>query len=190
LRWIVGWKRRGAAAIVTGAGAFGSIVQPERRMNADFLRRRARVALLLCLATGCYRYVPLTPGAAPPPRDAEVRFGLTQAGAAALTPVLGRGTIAVEGRVAAVTDTAYVVSMSATLKPAENGNDRTVWAGEMVSIPRASIASAESRTLDRGRTATLFGVGAVAAAIVVKLVVHTLGSGGSGGDTGGTVVTP
>jgi len=96
----------------------------------------------------------------------------------------------VEGRVAAVTDTAYVVSMSATLKPAENGNDRTVWAGEMVSIPRASIASAESRTLDRGRTATLFGVGAVAAAIVVKLVVHTLGSGGSGGDTGGTVVTP
>jgi len=157
-------------------------------MTADFLRRRTRVALLLCLATGCYRYVPLTPGATP--RDAEVRFGLTQAGAAALTPILGRGTIAVEGRVAAVTDTAYVVSMSATLKPAENGNDRTVWAGEMVSIPRASIASAESRTLDRGRTTTLFGVGAVAAAIVVKLVVHTLGSGGSGGDTGGTVVTP
>jgi hypothetical protein len=60
----------------------------------------------------------------------------------------------------------------------------------MVTIPRQSIARADNRTLDRGRTAGVFAASAVAAAIVVKLVVHTLGSGGSGGDTGGTVVTP
>ena len=159
-------------------------------MNADFLRKEIRVALLLCLATGCYRYVALP---AAPARDADVRFQLTPAGSASLTPVLGRGTMAVEGRVAALTDTAYVLAVSATLKPTEDGNNsaaRTVWAGEMVTIPRASVASAENRTLDRGHTAGIFAVSAVAAAIVVKLVVHTLGSGGSGGDTGGAVVTP
>jgi len=161
-------------------------------MNIDSLRNPARVAsLILGFATGCYQYVPMSPGAPVP--NAEVRFALTPAGAASLTPVLGRGTVAVEGRVATVTDTAYVLAVSATLKPNEGGTAstaRTVWAGEMVNIPRASIASTDSRTLDRGRTATIFGVGAVAGAIVLKLVVHTLGSGGSGGDTGGTVVTP
>ena len=161
-------------------------------MNAAFLRKQTRVALLtlLWLATGCYRYTPL-PGAPAP--EAEVRLRLTQAGSASLAPVLGRGTVAVEGRVAAVTDTAYVLAVSATLKPSETSNvsdARTVWAGEMVNIPRASVASADNRTLDRGHTATVFGVSAVAAAILVKLVVHTLGSGGSGGDAGGTIVTP
>ena len=160
-------------------------------MNINFVRKQTRVALLFCLATGCYRYVPLASGTFA--ADTEVRFGLTPAGSASLAPVLGRGTVAVEGRVAGVTDTAYVVAMSATLKPTEDGTvstARTVWAGEMVSIPRASVATTESRTLDRGRTAAVFAATSVAAAIIVKLVVHTLGSGGSGGDTGGTVVTP
>jgi hypothetical protein len=158
-------------------------------MNANFFWKPTRFAVVLCLAAGCYRYVP--PPVAPA-RDAEVRFQLTPAGSTSLTPVLGRGTVAVEGRVAAVTDTAYVLAVSATLKPSEDGNNsaRTVWAGEMVTIPRQSIARADNRTLDRGRTAGVIAASAVAAAIVVKLVVHTLGSGGSGGDTGGTVVTP
>jgi len=118
---------------------------------------------------------------------------LTQAGSASLAPVLGRGTVAVEGRVAIATDTSYVLAVAATLKPVDDGTastSRTVWAGESVSVPRNAIASTEGRTLDRGRTTTLLTAGAVAAALAVKLIVHTLGSGGGGGDTGGTVVTP
>jgi hypothetical protein len=153
--------------------------------------KQTRVSLVLCIATACYRYAPTTTGAPTP--GAQVRFALTQAGSASLAPVLGRGTVAVEGRVALVSDTSYVLAVAATLKPVEDGTtstSRTVWAGETVSIPRAAVAGVEGRTLDRGRTTTLLSAGAAAAAIAVKLIVHGLGSGGSSGDTGGTVVTP
>ena len=160
-------------------------------MNPAFRFAQIPVALLLCLATGCYRYTPTTAGAPAP--GAEVRLALTQAGSASLAPVLGRGTVAVEGRVAIATDTSYVLAVAATLKPVDDGTastSRTVWAGESVSVPRTAVASTEGRTLDRARTTTLLTAGAVAAALAVKLIVHTLGSGGGGGDTGGTVVTP
>ena len=110
-----------------------------------------------------------------------------------MAPVLGRGTVAAEGRLSSVTDVAYVLAVSATLKASDDGTvdtTRTVWAGESVTIPRSAVAGIQARTLNRSRTATAFGVGAIVTAIAVKLIVHAAGSGGSGGDTGGTVVTP
>lgn len=148
-------------------------------------------ALPACLANGCYRYAPLD--SSPPVVGSELRLSLTTGGMSTLAPVLGRGTIAAEGRLSSVTDAAYVLAVSATLKLTDDGavdTTRTVWAGESVTVPRSAVAGVQARTLNRSRTAAAFGVGAIVAAIAVKLIVHAAGSGGSGGDTGGTVVTP
>ncbi len=114
---------------------------------------------------GCYRYTPVHSVPAP---GVVVRLVLTPAGALALTPTLGVGTIAVEGMVIGATDTAYVVAMSGTRK----GDDAqvVVWAGEHVIIPRTAVDHTEERALDRRRTMTAAGV-VLLAAIAVKLIV-------------------
>src|SRR5512138_776030 len=100
--------------------------------------RRARLAIVLLLPA-CYRYT--ADGAtASAPAGADARLVLTPAGAATLAPILGRETTAVEGRVMSRSDSAYVVSVSATLKRVQDaGSDsalsRTSWAGESVTIP-------------------------------------------------------
>src|ERR1051325_11409197 len=99
----------------------------------DALRRtraHAVVVSLLSAASGCYRYTAVSPGTVAAPSD--VRMTLTSAGAAALVPVLGRSTAAVEGRVLRGTDSIYVIAVSSTLKRDEDDSTslvRTVWAG-------------------------------------------------------------
>lgn len=155
--------------------------------------RRARLAIVLLLPA-CYRYT--ADGAtASAPAGADARLVLTPAGAATLAPILGRETTAVEGRVMSRSDSAYVVSVSATLKRVQGaGSDsalsRTAWAGESVTIPRAAVAGTERRSLDSRRTAVAATVFAAVAVAAVRMIVHSVGSSGGGGDTGGPVVTP
>jgi hypothetical protein len=153
--------------------------------------RRLPLAAVLVLSA-CYQYVPS--GTAAAPMGSEVRLVLSQAGASALVPILGRETIAVEGRVSSLTDNSYVVAVSGTLKrgPSLDGVSavsRTTWAGEAVTIPRAAVASVEQRSLEPRRTGFAVVVGAALTFAAVRLITHAIGSSG-GGTEGGTVISP
>lgn len=149
-------------------------------------------AASLLLLAACYRYVPSTRDALAP--GAEVRLSLTPEGTSRLVPVLGNQTTAVEGRVLAASDTAYVLSLSGTLKTlGSNGSStlsRTIWAGDSVAIPGVVVGGVERRLLDSKRTTVLAIVGAAAATATVRVLVHALGGKSSGGSDGGGVITP
>jgi len=156
------------------------------------MMRRRRLAAVLMLS-GCYRYVP-TSANAPIAAGSEVRLTLTPAGAATLTPILGRDNRAVEGHVSAVTDAAYVVAVSGILKREQGSGGefsltRTTWGGESVSIPRAALEGVELRSLDARKTGFVAVLGTALAIVAVKLVTHVIGSSGSDAD-GGTVISP
>ena len=150
--------------------------------------RMVRVAAII-LSTACYRYSPVIEPTVSP--GAHVRFAIEQQGTPALRSVLGDETIGVEGLVVAATDSAYALSVEATLKRGAVANvpRRLVWAGESVLIPRASVTQVERRSLDRKRTTRAIALATVVAVVTVKLIVSTIGSS-SGGDDGGVIVTP
>ena len=152
--------------------------------------RRVRLAALL-LFCACYRYTPQTGAAVPLGKD--LRLTLTTSGAATLIPILGRETVAVEGRVMSLSDSGYVVAVSGTLKRGLGSSgettSRTPWVGESVTIPRAAVAGVELRSLDAGRTGLTSALIVVAAVATVRIIVHAIGSSGGPAD-GGTVVTP
>jgi hypothetical protein len=153
--------------------------------------RRLSLAAVGVLSA-CYQYVPS--GTTVAPVGSEVRLVLTSAGASALVPILGRETTAVDGRVSSLTDDRYVVAVSGTLRrePSLDGVSavsRTTWAGEVVTIPRAAVASVEQRSLEPRRTGFAVVVGAALAFATVRLITHAIGSSGGGTD-GGTVISP
>lgn len=144
------------------------------------MARSAATGCFLLLGA-CYRYTPTTDAAA---AGSDVRIHLTAAGAAGLTPVLGAGTTSVTGRVVSVTDSDVILLVSETGR----GESRVSWGGERITLPRSALASAELRSLDRGRTIGVAAIG-VGAAGVIALVVNAISSR-SGGDGDGTVVIP
>jgi hypothetical protein len=163
--------------------AFCAIFPPMTRLLAA-------IALPL-LAGGCYQYVTIGPSSAAPTYD--VRLTLTAAGASSLAPTLGRSTTGVEGRILGVTDSAYRLAVSSTLKPdAEDPTSvtRMVWAGESVSIPRITVAGVEQRSLDHRRTAMAIGAATVLGILAAKLIVHGIGSSGGESGDGTSVITP
>jgi len=152
---------------------------------------RLRIALVLPVLAGCYRYAAIEPTSVAPTTD--VRLNLTAAGASALLPTLGRSTAAVEGKILRVTDSSYVLGVSSTLKRAEDDETsftRTVWAGESVSIPRNAVAGVELRSLDRRRTIVAASLVTVLGVLAAEVIVHGIGSGGGSIPDGPPVVTP
>jgi hypothetical protein len=144
---------------------------------------------MVLLLAACYRYVPtteplLTPGV-------HARFALAEPNGA-LRSILGAETIGVEGKVVSTSDSAYRLSVAATVKPGIAGGlpRRTVWGGDSVAIPRTAVGIIELRSLDRGRTARVIAIGAVATVIAMRLIVTTVGSSGGGGGDGGGVIPP
>lgn len=154
------------------------------------MTRRATALGLVLFAGGCYRYSAI--GANDAAASSDVRLNLTEAGSLALVSTLGASTAAAEGRIVRVTDSAYVLAVSSTLKRTEDPTSmtRTVWAGESVSIPRTAVAGVEQRSLDRRRTAVAASVATVLGVLAAKLIVHGVGSSGSDSGTGTPVVTP
>jgi hypothetical protein len=122
--------------------------------------------LALTPFSACYRYVPVTNG------DLTVggayRGHLTPEGSQAVAPIVGADVHRFDGRIVSILDTAYLVSMSATLKRSEQRP--TIWTGEQLVIPRAAVNRFELRELDRPRTAraaALYAVGAVAVGVLI-----------------------
>jgi hypothetical protein len=140
------------------------------------------------LLSACYRYTsaPVTtiaPGS-------HVRLGLLPTPDGQLARVLGSETTGLEGRVVSESDSAWTVSVASTLKRREPiPANRTIWAGEEVSIPRAAVSRVELRSLDRKKTTRLIVLGAVGTVVLARLVV-LVGSIGSGDDGGGPIVIP
>jgi hypothetical protein len=135
----------------------------------------------LCLAVvaACYNYVPLANGA-PPPIGSEFRAQLTEEGSTSLAPILGPQVAMVEGRVSDANDSAYVVSVSATMSRAQR---QTFWTGESVTLPRATVQTMEARTLNRRKTWLIAAVGVIGGVLTAQ--IFGLGGSASGGDGGG-----
>ena len=141
--------------------------------------RRLRIAgipvLALTLFSACYRYVPAS--------SADVTVGnayrghFTPEGSQRVATIVGENVERFDGRIVSVLDTAYLVSMSATLKRAEQRP--TIWTGEQLVIPRSAVNRFELRQLDRPKTmraAALYTGGIVLIGVLV-FSIKSLASG-------------
>lgn len=129
-------------------------------LRGRLLRATAIPVLALNLLGACYRYVPaagdLIVGGA-------YRGHLSPEGSTQVARIIGEDVGRFDGRILTVSDTAYLVAMSATLK--RNDERATVWTGEQLVIPRTAVNRFELRELDRRRTvraAALYAVGIAA----------------------------
>ena len=144
-------------------------------LRARALRATGIPVLVLTLFSACYRYVPA------PTSDLIVggayRGHLTDDGSRRVAPLVGENVVRFDGRIVTVLDTAYLVSMSATLKRSEERP--TIWTGEQLMIPRAAVNRFELRQLDKGRTmraAALYG-GGIAVIGILIFSIQSLASG-------------
>jgi hypothetical protein len=146
------------------------------------LRASGIPVLALTLFTACYRYVPVTTSDLMP--GGAYRGHLTDEGSRSVAPLVGENVLLFDGRLITVLDTAYLVSMSATLKRTEARP--LVWSGEQLAIPRSAVNRFEMRELDRSRTmraAALYSLGLLGVGVLI-FSVKSLVSGS------GSVVTP
>jgi hypothetical protein len=119
------------------------------------------------VSSGCFRYLPVSPGNAPPVGE-EVRARLSEGGLGKLAPEIReqqRGSV-LEGEVVEADGSALVlaVSLDADGGPQRAGRDLR----QRVVIPVADVVELELRQLDKKRTvvvlggaATLFGAFAI-----------------------------
>ncbi len=149
------------------------------------LRRKGlcvSLAVMLAMASGCYRFTPIEGSAPEPGRD--VRLSLTDEGSVRLAPMIGPRIGAIDGRVLVSTDTALVLGVQAVVAQSGRSMD---WNMERLSVPRSAVSSIHTRTLDRRKTWIVAGLGVVGAlAIGEAFGLGTgfggfLGIGGSGG---------
>jgi hypothetical protein len=138
--------------------------------------------LALTLFSACYRYVPA------PNTDlivgGQYRAHLTPQGSAQVARLMGENVGRFDGRILTVSDSGYLVAMSATLK--RNDDRSTVWTGEHLIVPRDAVSSFELRELDRPRTvraAALYTLGALGIGALV-FSISGIVSGSPGGPTG------
>lgn len=148
-----------------------------------------RTSLLLAALVGvcaCYRYVPET--SPEPAVGVEYRAHLTPEGSVQLRPFLGQDVVRVDGRLVAVNDTVYEVSMGATTT--SHDPRPIIWSGELMRLPKGAVERIERRELDRRRTvraAALYTAGVVLAGSVWLSIS---GRATQTGDGGGGPIRP
>jgi hypothetical protein len=142
-----------------------------------------RTSLLLAALVGvcaCYRYVPET--SPQPTVGSEYRAHLTSEGTAQVQPILGQNVIRVDGRLLAVSDSIYELSMGATTTTLDPRP--VIWSGEVIRLPKGAVDRIERRELDRPRTvraAALYTAGVVLAGSVwLSISGRASESGGPG----------
>ena len=145
-------------------------------LRGPLLRATAIPVLALNVFAACYRYIPAT--------STDLIIGgayrghFTPEGSVNVARLLGENVEMFDGRIVTVTDTSYLVAMSATQKRADPRS--VVWAGERLMIPKNAVNKFELRELDRGRTmraALLYSLGA----ITVGALIFSISGGASGG---------
>ncbi len=138
---------------------------------------RQSVGVIVVFLAGCYVYTPLD--TVTPRSDVEVALALTDLGRVEAGHALGPSIDRVEGRVAQVSDTAYVLQVSSVR---DIRGVATKWSGETVTVPRAWVGSASTRRLSRSRTYLL--AGAFTAGAAAFIASRALGIGGPGMPSG------
>lgn len=135
------------------------------------------------IANGCYVYTPVQPV----PVSETVSFRVNDAGRVALGQSLGPAVDRIEGVVASVNDSAYVLNMRSVTY---FSGDSNAWSGERVEVGKSFVFAPAARRFSRSRTALAIGGGV--AAVVGFIVTRALLGKGSpdtedpGGGGGGT----
>src|SRR5881296_3868380 len=128
------------------------------------------------LLAACYGYAPLQ---TQPEPGAYLAVTLTDSGSETLTRYLGPNVMVVRCRYIVTSDKGLVVSVSSV---ETRSGDALSWAGETVTLPAASVASIETRRLERAQSALL--AGASVAGLVATVGAFSLMGGGSSGGSG------
>jgi hypothetical protein len=140
-------------------------------LRRRLLRATAIPVMALNLFGACYRYVPssgdLIIGGA-------YRGHLTPEGSTQVARLVGENVATFDGRILTVSDTAYLVAMSATLK--RNDERATVWTGEQLVIPKTAVNRFELRELDRRRTVRAAGLYALGIAAIGAILFSIQGA--------------
>jgi len=143
--------------------------------------RAAVLSAATSINVGCYTFAPVESSTVSPNNGATMRVHVTDAGGAALAPLVGPYAGALDGQITDRNDSALV--MSVTQLTRRNGVEES-WKGERVTIPRAGIASLQQKRFARGRTALFVG-GLVAAAAILAVSLSGAGAEGGRGTGGG-----
>ena len=147
-------------------------------LRGPILRATGVPVLALTLFGACYRYVPASSGDVI--AGGQYRGHLTAEGSQRVSRLVGENVERFDGRIVTVTDTAYLVAMSATLKRLDDR--QTVWTGEQLLIPRSAVNRFELRQLDRPRTlraAALYAVGLLAVGALIFTIKGVASQDGS-----------
>ena len=139
--------------------------------------RTRSLAPILCILCACYESVPTELGRIQP--GLKLRVSLTDMGADSLARYLGPGVETIDGRL--IDATATGVSLAVTQVSMRSGEEQ-FWKGETVVIPRSSLATVQSRRVNKLKSFLIAGASVVALA--------SLKLAGVGGNNGGTVGHP
>lgn len=127
-----------------------------------------RYSALCCGLTGCYSYVPITPGDAPPAGE-PVALEISDAGRVGLSDRFGPGLMRVEGRLTTSPVQEYALNVH---RVAFIGAPTSRWSGELVRIDRGFVGRIQQRKLSKGRTA--FAVGVVVLSVAAVFITADL----------------
>ena len=125
-----------------------------------------RVASLLCvvlLATACYSYTRIQPGAVQP--GVDVRARISAAAGEQIAPLLGTTPRVLTGRVISDVRDTVIVEVPAVTQAEIGSAVQTLH--QRVSLPKTDVVEWEIRTLNRPRTYALVGGAAVLAAMLL-----------------------
>jgi len=138
----------------------------------------AGALLLLASQQACYVYAPRPSAQLAAGR--RYAFDITDRGRVSLGPRLGPEVSTIEGRLLAMTDEEYVLSIS-QISTFTTGASH--WSGEQLALSRDYIGNVRERVFSRSRTVTVAGV--AAGALVAFIVTRSLLGSGSGNGGGG-----
>ncbi len=143
---------------------------------------RAPWLLIVALAgsTGCYRYVPVEPGAVTP--GTEVAVDLTSTGTANVRPAVGDFAERLEGRITESSADGLTLQLTSVQRRGEP--KPSTWTGETIRLGTADIDGLNLRQFARGRTtvaAVALGAASVGLVIAIAKAVGILEVSGSTG---------
>jgi hypothetical protein len=139
--------------------------------NLTSVVRAAALALAAGVATGCYSHVSLP---SPAPVGREIQLDINDRGRVALGDSLGPSVRFVDGRLASVSESTYVLNVSSV--GYVNGTENK-WSGERLAVRSSLVGSVREKRLDRGRT--FLTIGAAVVATVAFIVTRSLAGSGS-----------
>jgi hypothetical protein len=111
---------------------------------------------LLGVVSGCYTFMP---AASNPSPGTQLVLGLNDQGRATLGRSVGPAAEAIEGKLQAKSDSAYLISVS-SVRYFNGGTN--VWSGEPLTVGTSFVQQAQERRFSASKTALAAGIAAAA----------------------------